>query len=126
MTDKPTLQELLDSKGLCMPVGGIPRKPNAARNARTRGKRWELEVAKALGTKRTGPTGFNDADVVHEHLGIECKSYKKLALRQADIEQCKRNAKGRVPILAIKEFGTGERWVLMPFDYFVSKETEEN
>lgn len=98
---------------------------NEHRNARTRGKRWELEVAKALGTKRSGPTGMNDADVVHDTLAVECKAYQRLALRQADIEQMKRNAKGRVPILAIKEFGTGERWVLLPFDYFVSMHTDK-
>lgn len=99
---------------------------NKHRNARTRGKRWELEIAKALGTKRTGPTGLDDSDVVHETLGIEAKALARLAFRRDHWEQAKRNAKGRVPILAIKELNTGERIAIMSFDYFIALHTEEH
>lgn len=97
----------------------MPPATNAHRNARNRGKIWEREVAKAFGTKRTGPTGMNDADIVHDLLGIECKAYGRLALREADLQQMEKNAAGRVPILALKEFRTGRKLIVSPFDYFV-------
>jgi hypothetical protein len=93
---------------------------NARQNARTRGKVWEREVATKLGTKRTGPTGMDDSDVIHDTLGIECKAYKRIAFKAADWDQTVRNAKGRIPILAIKELNTGKRIVFMEFDYFVA------
>lgn len=93
-------------------------------NARNRGKVWEREFAKAMGTKRTGPTGLDDADIVHDTLGVECKAYSRIAFRAADWQQAKDNAKGRIPILAIKEKGTGEKIVIMSFDYFVALHTD--
>lgn len=89
-------------------------------NAKTRGKRWELQVAKDLGSKRTGPTGLNDSDVVHDTLGIECKAYKRIAFRAADWQQTVDNSKGRVPILAVKELNTGKRIVFMTYEYFLA------
>lgn len=94
---------------------------NARANARTRGKVWERQVAKDLGTKRTGPTGRDDSDVVHEILGIEAKALSRLQFRREHWEQCKRNAKGRVPVLVIKEMNTGERIAIVPYDYFISQ-----
>lgn len=99
---------------------------NARQNARTRGKRWELEIAKALGTKRTGPTGMDDADVVSETLGIEAKALARLQFRREHWEQCKRNAKGRVPALLIKELNTGERIAIVSYEYFIALHTEDN
>ncbi len=89
----------------------------AHRAARTRGKVWEREVAAALGTKRTGPTGMDDADIIHEVLGVECKAYTRLALREADLQQMVRNAKGRIPLLALKEFGSGRKYWVMQFEF---------
>lgn len=93
---------------------------NKHRNARGRGKRWELEVAKALGTKRTGPTGLNDPDVIHDTLAVECKALGRLALRSDHLEQAIRNAKGRQWVLAIKEYRTGRRVVVIDFDHFIA------
>lgn len=93
---------------------------NANYNARTRAKVWERQVAKDMGTKRTGPTGMDDSDVVHETLGIECKAYKRIAFKAADWDQTVNNAKGRIPILAIKELNTGKRIVFMEYDYFLT------
>lgn len=98
---------------------------NARANARTRGKVWERQVAKDLGTRRTGPTGMDDSDVVHSTLGIECKAYKRIAFRAADWLQCKSNAKGRVPVLLIKELNTGERVAIISYDYFLALHNEE-
>lgn len=97
---------------------------NAHKNARTRGKVFERQVAKDLGTKRTGPTGMDDADVVHETLGIECKALARLQFRREHWEQAKRNAKGRVPVLLIKELNTGERIAIVSYDYFLALHTE--
>jgi hypothetical protein len=97
----------------------------ARQNARTRGKVWERQVAKDLGTKRTGPTGRDDSDVIHETLGVECKAYKRIAWRDADWEQAVNNAKGRVPIVAMKELNTGRRIVFMSYDYFLSLHTDK-
>jgi hypothetical protein len=99
---------------------------SAGSNARTRGKVWERQVAKDMGTKRSGPTGMNDADVIHDTLGIECKAYKRIAWRDADWAQTLRNAKGRVPILAMKELNTGRRIVFMEYEYFLSLHKEHN
>lgn len=126
MMDKPgDIKRLLDSKGLCVPEGGIPRKKNAHKNARDRGKTWEREIAKALNTKRTGPTGLNDADVIHPTLAIEAKALARLGFRREHWNQAKTNAKGRVPVLLIKELHTGERIAILPYDYFIKLHTEE-
>lgn len=98
---------------------------NARQNARTRGKVWERQVAKDLGTKRTGPTGLDHSDVVHDTLGIECKALARLGFRREHWEQCKRNAKGRVPVLVIKELHTGERIAITSYEYFVSQHTDK-
>lgn len=98
---------------------------NVHRNARTRGKVWEREVAKDLGTKRTGPTGLGDADVIHSTLGIECKALARLGFRREHWNQAKTNAKGRVPILVIKELHTGERIAILPYDYFIALHTDK-
>lgn len=105
---------------------GVPGVATDRQNAKTRGKRWELEVATKMGTKRTGPTGMDDADVVHDILGIECKAYKRIAFRAADWQQAKDNAKGRIPVLAIKEMNTGEKVVILSFDYFLALHPKEN
>lgn len=63
---------------------------------------------------------MDDSDIVHDTLGVEAKAYQRIAFRYADWQQAKNNAKGRVPVLAIKEFGTGEKVAIMPFDYFVA------
>lgn len=97
---------------------------NVHRNARTRGKVWEREAARDLGTKRTGPTGMDDADLIHDTLGVECKALAKLALRGDHWQQAVDNAKGRVPVLALKEFGTGRKLAVIEWDYFVSLHTE--
>lgn len=99
---------------------------NVHRNARTRGKVWEREAAKDLGTKRTGPTGLNDADVIHDVIALECKALAKLMLRGDHWAQAKRNAAGRVPVLAVKEFGTGEKVAIVPWAFFVALLNKEN
>ena len=98
---------------------------NARANARNRGKVWEREVAKDLGTKRTGPTGMDDADIIHYTLAVECKAYGRIAFRAADWQQAKDNAKGKVPILAIKPKGAKrDAIVIMSYDYFVALHTD--
>lgn len=99
---------------------------SANQNARTRGKVWERQVAKDLNTTRSGPTGMGDADVIHDTLGVECKAYKRIAWRDADWQQAVDNAKGRVPIVAMKEMNTGRRIVFMSYEYFLSLHKENN
>lgn len=93
---------------------------NPRKNARDRGKQWEREAAASLGVKRTGPTGMDDADLKHGSLGVECKAYTKLKLLEADLQQAKDNAKGRLWVLALKEKGTGRKLAVIDWDHFVA------
>lgn len=93
---------------------------NPRKAARDRGKTWERQVAKDLGTTRTGPTGKDDSDVIHPNLGVECKAYAKLKLLESDLQQAKNNAKGRLWVLAMKEKQTGRRVAIIDWDHFVA------
>lgn len=98
---------------------------NPRKAARNRGKQWEREAGKDLGTTRTGPTGMDDADLKHDLLGVECKALAKLMLRGDHWKQAKDNAKGRIPVLALKELGTGVKLAVIEWDYFVSLHTDK-
>ena len=84
--------------------------------ARNRGKSWEREVAKDLGTTRTGPTGYGDPDVKFDPIAIECKSMSRISLRKDHLEQASKNAKGKPWVLLLKEVGTGVKLAVMPYD----------
>jgi hypothetical protein len=100
---------------------GFYRVSSAARN---NGKVWEREVAKALGTTRTGPTGFGDPDVKYEHIAIECKYQSRLSLKQADVAQATLNAKGKPWALLLRERNTGTRLAVLPYDLFIELTNE--
>lgn len=84
-------------------------------------KSWELEVAKDLGGKRSGPLGFNVPDVSGLYRGFapECKYMKRLALRSADLEQAEYNARGNEWSLFLRESFSGRRYVVVPYKTFL-------
>jgi hypothetical protein len=86
---------------------------------KTNGKTWEREVARDLGTRRTGPTGFGDPDVEYDFIGIECKYQGKLSLKAADVRQAKANSAGRPWALLLREAHTGTRLAVIPYDLFI-------
>lgn len=62
---------------------------------------------------RSGPMGDALPDLPGAFLDIECKYRTKLGIHQADFNQAKRNARGKMWAVALKEKGTGRRFVIM-------------
>lgn len=83
-------------------------------------KVWERTVASDLGGTRTGPRGLALPDVSNLPVPFapECK-YGALALRKADMEQAKRNAKGVPWGLFIKQKQTGVKVVVLDYKFFL-------
>lgn len=88
---------------------------------RTNGKVWEREVAKALGGKRTGPTGMDDPDVTDLPIPFapECKYRQRLSILDSDIKQATRNARGLPWGVFIREAKSGRRFVVLPYSVFL-------
>lgn len=83
-------------------------------------KRWERELAEKLGGVRSGAQGHAVPDVAGIPIAVEAKCYGTLSLREADMQQAERNARGRPWVLAIRKKGRGGRkLVVMPLDYFI-------
>lgn len=87
---------------------------------------WEREVAKDLGGERTGPRGLGLPDVSaieaphpFNLYAPECKYGQRLALREADIQQAIKNARGRRWGLFLREAKTGRRMVALPYADFL-------
>lgn len=92
------------------------------RRAKDRGKAWEREVAKDLGTTRTGNRGTNTPDVISERWGVECKALKAFQLREAYLQQAKTNA-GELPwIIPMKELGTGRKIAILDYKKWLEME----
>lgn len=70
-------------------------------------KQHERAVAKRLGGKRVGPSGTATADVVCEHLAVECKHRKELPawLKAAMAQAVKAAGDGRMPLVVLHEKG---------------------
>ena len=81
--------------------------PNAA------WKEWEREMGRYVGRTRSGPMGDALPDLPGPFLDIECKYRSKLGIHQADFNQAKRNARGKMWAVALKEKKTGRRLVIM-------------
>lgn len=62
---------------------------------------------------RSGPMGDALPDLPGPFLDIECKYRTKLGIHQADFNQAKRNARGKLWAVALKEKNTGRRLVIM-------------
>lgn len=92
------------------------------KRAKDRGKNWEREVAKDLGTTRSGPTGKNDADVISERWGVECKALQSLQIRETHIQQAIKNAGDRPWVIPMKEYGTGRKIVIMDYKKWLEME----
>lgn len=85
-------------------------------------KDWEREVARDLGGTRTGPRGFDVPDVVDLPVPFapECKYQKRLSMKTEDIKQAIHNARGKPWGLFLREARTGRRFVILPYDIFLS------
>jgi hypothetical protein len=81
--------------------------PNAA------WKEWEREFGRWTDRTRTGPQGHALPDLLGPFLDIECKYRTKIGIHQADFDQAKRNARGKMWAVALKEKNTGRRLVIM-------------
>jgi hypothetical protein len=70
-------------------------------------KETERTVAKRLGGTRVGPSGTSTADVVNDHLAVECKHRKSLpVLITAAMAQAVGAARdGQTPIVVLHEKG---------------------
>lgn len=89
-------------------------------------KAWERKVATDHGGTRTGPRGFNLPDSIDVPLiSPECKEYKRLALKQADLDQTFNNAlRGKPGVLFLKDKpGRGQkaqRYVVIPYEAWLT------
>lgn len=71
-------------------------------------KRFERVTAKALGTTRTGPLGFNCADVISDRWSISCKYMAHLPKWATDClaeARAFKKAEGKLPVLIMAEKG---------------------
>lgn len=70
-------------------------------------KKHERAVAKRLNGKRVGPSGTATADVVCEHLSVECKHRKELPdwLKRAVQQSCLAAEPIQLPIVVLHELG---------------------
>ena len=70
-------------------------------------KRHELAIAKRLGGKRAGPTGRTGPDVLHPHLGIECKERHTLPkwLINAMAQCVGASATWQLPVVILHQLG---------------------
>jgi hypothetical protein len=91
------------------------------RLSRDKGARFEREVAKALGTERTGTRGKADkehADVVHPRFFVQCKRRAKLSISSWWKETSEGATKaGKTPILVVRE-DRGEALAVMRLEDF--------
>ena len=79
-------------------------------------KAFELAVAKYFGGWRTGPMQSKaETDVRHEKLHVQCKHSKRIALVNV-WDEAKQNCKGKIPIVAVKQKGRHEFWLLVHSD----------
>lgn len=77
-------------------------------------KKFERDVAKSLGTNRTGPTGYNDSDVIGTLWNVSCKyraNLPKWLLDWFDEAKGFRSAGGKPVLLAIKARGVAGYFV---------------
>ncbi len=56
---------------------------------------------------------------LHERFSPECKYMKRLALRNADLEQAEHNARGNEWSLFLRESRSGRRYVVVPYKTFL-------
>ena len=70
-------------------------------------------MGRYTGRTRTGPMGHALPDLPGPFLDIECKYRAKIGIHQADFDQAKRNARGKMWAVALKEKNTGRRLVIM-------------
>ena len=90
----------------------------SGRKSRNKGKRFELEIAHALDTERTGTRGKSDADhgdIIHDTLFVQCKRRAALPVSLMTWWNETTAAASRVdkmPLLVIRE-DRGEALVLM-------------
>ena len=77
-------------------------------------KALERKVARLLGGRRAGNTGMSSPDVLHPLFSVEVKYRQRLpSLLSAGMAQAKRAAKGKIPLLILKQKGQrGEYAVL--------------
>lgn len=70
-------------------------------------------MGRYTGRIRSGPMGDALPDLPGAFLDIECKYRTKLGIHQADFDQARRNARGKMWAVALKEKKTGRRLVVM-------------
>jgi hypothetical protein len=94
------------------------------KRSRTKGARWELEVAKRLAelfpnAKRSfqARSGKEGCDVEHTPFWVECKHGKLVNLRGA-IKQAIEDSDGRTPVVVAKD-DRSEPLVVMRFEDFL-------
>jgi len=82
-------------------------------------KAAERTVARKLGGTRVGPLGRTGPDVAHPWLAVEVKYRRRLPewLKRA-LAQVRRCAKGRLPMVVLREKGSPRGWVLLSLDDF--------
>lgn len=70
-------------------------------------KATERTVAKRLNGRRVGPSGTSTADVVNDHLSVECKHRKRLPswLASAMAQSVAAAGDGQLPIVVLHEAG---------------------
>jgi len=82
-------------------------------------KTWkavERKVARLLGGRRTGNTGMSSPDVLHPLFSVEVKYRPRLpSLLSAGMAQAKRAAKGKIPLLILKQKGQRGEYAVLEF-----------
>ena len=82
-------------------------------------KTWkavERKVARLLGGRRTGNTGMPSPDVLHPLFSVEVKYRQRLpSLLSAGMAQAKRAAKGKIPLLILKQKGQRGEYAVLEF-----------
>lgn len=77
----------------------------SGKKSHNKGKRFELQVAKAFGTERIGLQGKFDedhSDVKHHELFIQCKSRKELSIYNWYDKTVEETPEHKTPIVVVK------------------------
>ena len=95
-----------------------------SKSQRTKGARFELEVAHLLNASRHLRCDWSESapDIITERFIVECKRYARIAAVRW-LEQCERYAErdpeGRMPIVAMRE-DRGEMVMMMRAEDFLA------
>lgn len=85
-------------------------------------KALERQVARDIGGERTGPTGKDSPDVLHDEWGPECKYGQErwyTANMKAAFAQAENNARGKKWFVVTHEKNTRNRYVTIPYKWFI-------